>query len=587
MNRHLLLVSLLAFTSAITLAQGNVQGSATGTCVMPKPYGDGKPHPCSDFNTTTTSTNSTNLNSAAASAVVNAGVDVFYDKLGDLLFGHKNNAADAAAAAAAAAEQQRLAEEQARERALQEKRRQEAFERLSRELMGISGGPQLQLMGINKSSDLQLMGIGKDPDLKLMGVGDSTSSTDEMLRPKGTDFFGLGGGSAATPQPMPEATGDPSVVDLRDLQQGVDLIVAAKNAPPEDQQVILDQALDTANGDKSVKIAMNTSTAAPVVTHDGLLAFQKANAEYRKARDTSYQLRQSFADAQKKCEVGRAFANASRARLEADLQNHIDEMVLAQKQEAMAKIFAATLDQDIACGDQSARLALALQNTDWTRYQTEGVLAKIAQIQPPAKPQSKPISAEDLKLLLPNRPKMDLAKDTVLAPNPAKSERGSSADLRLLLPNQPEMDLVKDTILHQPLKLPAETITVYPPAFAQKYRTDSAFAKAANQKHADIFDKVSKDYRTSADEANGAWQVGIGLLMQKGLVRSDVPLDVQERANSQLHAELDAMRNQITSRLDYQCTLAKYHAENEWSNWIGTQDAVLTGQSPPPHRTAF
>ena len=210
--------------------------------------------------------------------------DSVADAVHKFLYG--DPAAKAAAdAEAAEAERERQAEF-ARQQALEEQKRQEMFQRLGQELMGFSDGPQLQLMGMGNSPDLQLMGMDRPNDLQLMGFGNQAPALNAPpaqtpLGPQ-TCFFGECGPQDPGLQDQIEPWGNSNVVDLRDLQQGVDLASLATKAQPADRQTIMDQVLAAANGDQSVQIAMPDSTAVPVMSGQVLLEFQKANdAEQR------------------------------------------------------------------------------------------------------------------------------------------------------------------------------------------------------------------------------------------------------------------------------------------------------------------
>ena len=232
----------------------------------------------------------------AASALSSAISDTVADAVHNFLYG--DPAAKAAAdAEAAEAERERQAEI-ARQLAIQEQKRQEMFRRLGQELMGFSDGPQLQLMGMGNSPDLQLMGMDRPNDLQLMGFGNqapalNAPAAQTPLGPQ-TCFFGECGPQDPGLQDQIEPWGHSNVVDLRDLQQGVDLASLATKAQPADRQAIMDQALAAANGDKSIRIAMPASTAVPVMSERGLLAFQQANDAYRYAHESALRMQESF-----------------------------------------------------------------------------------------------------------------------------------------------------------------------------------------------------------------------------------------------------------------------------------------------------
>jgi hypothetical protein len=559
-------VVLIAFCFCVgpyAYAQGDVQGTATGICVLPTyAGGDGRPHPCSSFSAPATSTGGVNPTAAAAANAIGEAGDALIYKL---LFGgnNQNNAATAAQQAAAkAAEQQRIQQEMERQRVLAEQRRQRIFGRVNSMLaasgMGTLSAPGIQMSDVQSMMGSDKPGISLDDIKSASGAGFDTPAKSVPPPTDDTNVVDLrdcGGPSAPCPTPM----GDFGVVDLASVQQGVDLAVVAAGAPAADRQTILDQALAAANGDKTIQVNLASDAPAPVVTQQGLLAFQKANAEYRKAQDAQYQFEKAFQNRMKECAAGHAFLdNILKTDLINDLQNHEDEMTLARQQEALSKIFQAGLDQDVACGDENARIALALQNTDWARFEAESVLAKIAHVRPPSAPAVQPTTDADLKLLLPDQPTAE--------------------------PTEADMDLVENGIVSEAVKIPAEVVKNYPPAVAVKYKTDPSFAAQMNQMHAGIFANLQKDYRAAAREADYAYQKELAGMIQKGIAKPDVPLDQQEAANPQLRLQLQTIRQQITTRLDYECSLARTRAEMDWQGWVEEQDARLTGK-PEPDQT--
>src|SRR5208282_2743231 len=119
-----------------------------------------------------------------------------------------------AAAAAEAARQAQEAQRQAAEAAWRAEQRRRVELDLHRRLM----------------SELNL--LGNQGDLQPLTLAD-----DDGLHPSGTSFFGLGGGPEVNPTPNP--------VNLR---RAAFLAEKAQDAPSEDAAVLLDEALQVADG---------------------------------------------------------------------------------------------------------------------------------------------------------------------------------------------------------------------------------------------------------------------------------------------------------------------------------------------------
>ena len=599
MNARALLIITVGSTllAGPICAQTNVPdagaGVSTGICVVPtNAGGDGRPHPCSSLSSPVPSAApAANMNQAIA----NAGAAAILDLIGGLLSNNKNDAeaGNRAAAAAAAAEQQRQAE-LARQRALEEQKRQEMFDRLSQSLK-LSGLATLSLKGFDNNPGLHLKGFGDTPteagdNLQLKGFGNSESGNHGDSQHVVTTPFGLGG----NPCPAPAATGvdsslvdlrsdepgtcpkvptgDPNSVDLRDVQQGVDLAVVAANAPPDGRQIILNQALDAANGDHSIQVNMASSASAPAVNQDGLRAFQQANAAYRQARDSVYQRGQLFNQEEKKREAAYAIVSTYQAQLAADFQNHIDAMTLAQKQETMAKIFDAALQERIAYGKTWAEYLAASAHYDFERRAAQDELMRLAQTGPydPAlRTQGPPDS--DLELLLPLETptqvptKADL--DLVLAVEvPGNSTRGPG-NLPAYFPSDNRMR--------------PDELQEFPPAVVHQYKSDSSFQLQMNAEHETVFGERDRAAKTALSELGQEFDGRIADLEKAGTVQPGVSLAEQEKANPQLHAQLQQIRARLMSEFDSKLAHANWQANDKWQAWVEAQNARLTGKPAP------
>ncbi len=146
--------------------------------------------------------------------------------------------------------------------------------------------------------------------LKRMGGGifseglEASDPSAVDLRPGGSSFFGLGGS---------DAWQDPKVVDLRHLGRGASLARQAKGASPEDAGILMDEGFRAARGGGSF---LSGAGDAPV-DGKGLLAFQKANADYAKAHDFRAQVTRHEQDKLKAAGLSDEAAGKARADYEA------------------------------------------------------------------------------------------------------------------------------------------------------------------------------------------------------------------------------------------------------------------------------
>jgi hypothetical protein len=168
-------------------------------------------------------------------------------------------------------EELRLAEEMRRAAEERRRREEEMHRRLMAELKPLDMGGELSSKGLDDlGGSLTLKGL------------------DDNLRPAGTSFFGLGGDKPAQPADAP--------VDLRNLPRASFLASKAVAATTTDADLLFDEALRVADGEKPVFNIPDD--AVPVIGEDGLKAFQKANAAYRQAHRDDIAAMQEFTRAQ-------------------------------------------------------------------------------------------------------------------------------------------------------------------------------------------------------------------------------------------------------------------------------------------------
>lgn len=508
-------------------------------------------------------------------------------------------AAKAAAAAAAEAEREQEAEI-ARQKALAEQQRQAMFDRLSHELK-MSGFGDLSLKGFDNNSDLQLKGFSNTAtnaggDLQLKGFGNQppaadTAAASTTLGPQ-TCFFGECGPTDSGPL---EPWNDPKVVDLRDLQQGVDLATVAAKAQPADRQAIMDQALAAANGDQSIHITLPTDSAVPVMNEQGLLAFQQANNAYRQAHESAYQLQEAYNQMEAQRQGFYAVIKLYEDQLQTDLQTHMDEMSLAQQEAAMAQIFDAAIQLHSAYGNSWSQYLAARQQFYQYRYQMQMYLWNAAlgkQGNPPSPP---PHLAQatadlmgprdpdpgpqdsDLNLVLPPLPPVasPTKDDLKFLQDIAMRDFGESPD--------PITKKVLDGLQHDiEANWSTQPALAFPPRIANQYGTNLQLQQQINAESKTIYTARQLATHAAMQDAENEWNQKLAQLQSQEAIQPSVALAQQVQSNPQLQTRLDAIRRQVTSDLDYKVTRAQFEAEKQWQQWIEQEEAAL----PKPTLTA-
>lgn len=545
-----------------------------------------------------------NINPAlqgAANQIQNA----ISDAVANWLRGGDPNVRAAADAAAAEAAREQQAERD-RQRLLEEQKRQAMFNRLRHELK-MSGFGEMSLKGFDNSGDqMHLKGFGDSASntggvgMHLKGFGDNPSAGDNSppntstpLGPQ-TCFFGECGPQDPGLQDPIDAWNDPKVVDLRDLQQSVDMAGVAAKAPPADRQAIMDQALDAANGDQTIQVTPPANSAVPVMSEQGLLAFQQANNVYRQAHDSAYQLQQSYQLNQQREAAATAIVTQTEKQLEADLRANIDQMTLEQKQLAMAQIFDAALQQDLAFGRTWAQYLAARQQFYRDRYELQMYLWNTALGKrgnpPPVPPQltQPPTQKQDFAML--EQVQLPSATPTQTIPGPPDS------DLNLVLPAGPTVAPSKEDLsflqqVQSPDPITQQVLDSFrkdqaamwskqaaldcPPNIVNQFEHNPQFQQHMNAESKMIYAQQQQANQTALREAEAAWNQTLSDLQSKGVIQPGVPLAQQVQNNPQFAAQLASAQKQITAKLDYQVKRAEYEAQHQWQKWIEQQEAIL------------
>jgi hypothetical protein len=156
-------------------------------------------------------------------------------------------------------EQARLAEESRQREIARQEMATRWHNKYMSEIMRLDGRGELQAMKLRENSgDLPIIKLDNDP---------------AGLHPAGTAFFGIGGGGGKT-------------VDLNKVEPSIRnacyWVAQAIIGSSSDSTLLMEEAIRVADGGTAT-IPVPTNVV-PILSEDGLIAFQKANIDYRKAR---------------------------------------------------------------------------------------------------------------------------------------------------------------------------------------------------------------------------------------------------------------------------------------------------------------
>ncbi|MFZ0736006.1 MAG: hypothetical protein WBL70_17720 [Candidatus Acidiferrales bacterium] len=312
-------------------------------------------------------------NSALGSAAYNLGFAVGRW----LVSGGNSSDANAAAAAAAAAEEQRQAE-LARQRALEEQKRQEMFDRLSRTLK-LSGLDTVSFKGFDSPGfqGLQLKGLGDTAanpgtGLQLKGFSSNTQTAGGLTLKMGDDSqpdnpddcAGKSWGIPGLPgvylndchQPslwFPNTPGAPSPIEVAQAAENI-------SGP---QRELVDQAVLTA--------AQNDPALMAPSQDPSVVNFQQADLQYQQASQTQASANQEYTVAQSRVEQDQNVMKV--------VNSKFDQATASPAQQAALAQMAATAKSD----EQASELAkqgfdTATSNVVATRTNATQALAGVS-----------------------------------------------------------------------------------------------------------------------------------------------------------------------------------------------------------------
>lgn len=269
-------------------------------------------------------------------------------------------------------EQERLQEGERQRREEMARIRRELHQKLLSELMLLDTTGDLPLMTLSSFGDLGLLGVGQDggDELELMGI-------DDGLRPAGTSFFGLGGGPGNSQPGGSEVT-----VKMSDLRRAAYLVQKAQGAEGSDAELLVDEGMKIAQGQPAF-VAIDDS-AVPVVSEDGLLAFQKANNDYRRSRDLHLQTSERFAKDDARYERARTLYEKAKAELEQAVES--GDVDAAKQRELMNEVYERLQELRDARMHSKAELESAESDMLWAEAKQRRTLSDIVVPEPSVLP---------------------------------------------------------------------------------------------------------------------------------------------------------------------------------------------------------
>lgn len=203
---------------------------------------------------------------------------------------------------------------------------------------------------------------------------------DDGLRPRGTAIFGIGGGDGGDPN----AHNDPRVVDLRHLKKASYLIQVADLSGPMDTSLLMDQAFVAAGTDASF-VSEGAPAGISQGAADALPAFQRQNAEYRKAHDSNLVLTGKLQEARKRREAADLEVGRRSEELKRAMDAKMDKATLDEKHRMLAEVLAAKRKEDDAFLRARAEASSAAARERFERAMTLAVVRQ-ASVPSPALP---------------------------------------------------------------------------------------------------------------------------------------------------------------------------------------------------------
>ena len=349
------------------------------------------------------------------------------------------------------------------------------------------------------------------------------------------------------------------VVDPQRVRLAAALVNKAAQAnDAAGRAAMLDQALDTANGDTSISAQPNA--ALPAVSPHALAAFQQANALYRQATDLHVRAQERFNEAQRRREQAvemlgpwyRQVAEIDKARL----QNLSGEKAHA----LLAEILAGVRTEDEAMHLAGERLVYADLDVERARFDAEHALAAAGN-----NSATQPASLDDVKFLMPmSDPSFTPAKDVdatltkwivdewdfknFITPNPAHD------DVDLLFPPDPQ------NLRYSQM----DAFWKQHPNNVQRFMDDEKFRQSAHAYWQKLVDDRERQYKDVESQyarriADYVHEHGLPRSTNDQRAMAEVVRPWAQQRNEQLHA-------------------ASEQATHNWTTWLEQNEKAATGR---------
>jgi hypothetical protein len=337
------------------------------------------------------------------------------------------------------------------------------------------------------------------------------------------------------------------VVDPQRVRLAAALVKMANKTNGSDRAAILDQALDTANGDGAISAQSNA--LLPEVSAASLHAFQQANAMYRQATDLHVRAQERFNEAQHRRELAvemlgpwyRQVAEIEKAQLQG---------LPPEKAHAMlAEVLAGVRQEDEAMHMASERLVYADLDVDRARFDAEHALAagSNAALQP--------ASLDDVKFLFP-------LIDPALASEKELDSMFSKAvvdefNFRTFISPAPEMEDVDLLFPPEPQNLRYADMDGFwkqHPSNVQHFMNDEGFRQSARAYWQKVVDDRERQYKDA--ESQYARRVS-DYVREHGLPRN----------TNEQQAMAATMRTFAKDRND-RLRASSEQATHDWTGWL-------------------
>ena len=339
------------------------------------------------------------------------------------------------------------------------------------------------------------------------------------------------------------------VVDPKRVRLAAALVNMASKANGADRAAMLDQALDTANGDASISAQPNA--ALPAVSPNALAAFQQANALYRRATDLHVRAHDRFNEAQRRRELAvemlgpwyRQVAEIDKAQL----QNLSGEKAHA----LLAEILAGVRKEDEAMHLAGERLVYADLDVERARFDAEHALAATGN-----NSATQPASLDDVKFLMPMiDPASPLDKDL---DNTLTKWITDEWNFKTFITPDPKVDDVDLLFPPDPANLRYAQMDLFwkqHPNNVQRFMDDEKFRQSAHAYWQKLVDDRERQYKDVESQyarriADYVHEHGLPRSTNDQRAMAEVVRPWAQQRNEQLHAASEQATHDWTAWLE-------------------------------------